>query len=129
MQIKRIMRIGAIVLVVCALLGAAGFGAIFWSIHRSVRKHCAVAQQAHPHPGDDVSALIEFMNSDTHTLRERNLTIWTLGRLRDPRALPALEKMYTGGKCNHDKNLCQYELEKAIKLCGGTPEPPRKTRH
>lgn len=129
MQIKRIVRIGAIVLAVCVVLGAATLGVTLWSIHRSVQKYCAVAQRAYPHPGDDVSALIEFMNSDTHPLRDRNLTIWTLGRLRNPKALPALEALYTGGECEHDKKHCQYELEKAIKLCGGIPQPPRKTGH
>jgi hypothetical protein len=68
------------------------------------------------------------VNSDVHPLRERNLAVWTLGRLRDRRALPSLTAAYTGDLCDHDKTLCQYELEKAIKLCGGTPEPPCKKR-
>jgi len=129
MRTKRILKIGGIVLVLCVVLGGAALGVILWRIHRSVQEHCAIAQEAHPHPGDDVTALVEFMKSDAHPLRERNLTIWTLGRLRDPKALPALESVYTGELCEHDKFLCQYELEKAIKLCGGTPRSPRKTRH
>jgi len=129
MQTKRILKIGVIVLVVCVCLAGIALVAILWHIHQSVHEYCTNAQQAHPHPGEDVSALIEFMNSDTHPLRERNLAIWTLGRLRDPRALSVLEAVYTGAPCNHDKNLCQYELEKAITLCGGAPEPPRKTGH
>ena len=73
-------------------------------------------------------ALIEYMNSESHPLKERNRAVWALGRLRDPRALPALEGVYTGDLCEHARFLCQYELEKAIKRCGGNPTPPRQTR-
>lgn len=38
---------------------------------------------------------------------------------------PALKSVYTGAPCDHDKYLCQYELGKAIKLCGGVAVPPR----
>ena len=44
------------------------------------------------------------------------------------RSLPVLEAVYTGEPCDHEEVLCQYELEKAIKRCGGTPTPPRKTK-
>jgi hypothetical protein len=123
MQVKRILKTGAIALVIVVLLGAVAFGALLWHIHASARRYCAIAQAAHPHPGDDVAALIDFMKSGEHSLRERNLAVWTLGRLRDPAALPALESFYTGGKCDHDTRLCQGELHKAITLCGGTPRP------
>lgn len=126
---KRIVKIIVGVFVVGLLLGSVALGAIVWHIHQSVQEYCGVAQQAHPHPGDDVSALVDFMDSDSHSFRDRNLAIWTLGRLRDTKALSALEAVYTGEQCDHDKNLCQYELEKAIKLCGGTPSPPRKAQH
>jgi hypothetical protein len=125
----RVIKIVIGVSVVCLLLGGAALAAIVWDIHRSVQECCGIAQRAHPHPGDDVTALIDLMNSDSHSLRGRNLAIWTLGRLRESKALPALTAVYTGEQCNHDKNLCQYELEKAIKRCGGIPNPPRKTRH
>jgi hypothetical protein len=118
---------------ICAagvLLGGAALGVILWRIHQSVRENRRVAQQAHPHSGDDVAALIDFMNSPSHSLWERtHVGVWTLGRLRDPKALPALESAYTGDYCDHDKNLCQYELEKAITLCGGAPIPTRKSGH
>ena len=62
------------------------------------------------------------MNSTSHSLRDRiHIGVWTLGRLANPRALPALESVYSGEPCEHDKSLCQYELEKAIRRCGGTP--------
>jgi len=120
---KRAIKIVVSVFVVGVLLCGVALGAILLNIHQSVQANCRVAQQAHPHPGDDVAALIDFMNSTSHC------AIWTLGRLRDPKALPALESVYTGEKCEHNKTLCQGELEKAIKLCGGTPNPPGKIKH
>jgi len=126
---KQVVRIVVGVLAIGTLLGGAGLGAILWHIHRSVQQYSEVAQKAHPHSGDDVAALTDFMNSDSHTFRDRNLAVWTLGRLRDARALAALESAYTGKACEHDKQLCQYELSKAIKLCGGIATPPLKTKH
>jgi hypothetical protein len=104
---------------VIALLGALAFGAILWCMHSSVRHYCAMAQKTHPNPGDDVTCLIEFIESEDHSFRDRNRAVWTLGRLRDSTALPALESAYTGGECRHDEKLCQHELEKAIRLCRG----------
>ena len=127
MQTKRILRIGAIVLVVFACLGGVACGAILWHINQCAERYCAVAQEAHPHPGDDMASLIDYMNCEDHPLRQRNLAIWTLGHLRDPAALPALQSVYTGQECDHSTQLCQYELAKAITLCGGTPDPPGKT--
>mgnify|MGYP000218033278 CR=1 FL=1 len=128
MQVKRMLRTGAIVLAVLACLGGAACGALLWHIHASVERYCSVAQAAHPHPGDDVAALIDFVKSDEHSLADRNLAVWTLGRLRDSAALPALESFYTGGECDHDTRLCQGELWKAIVLCGGTPQPRHEGR-
>ena len=120
---KRVVKVAGGVIVVGVLAGGVAVGAIAWSIHQAVEENCRVAQQAHPHPGDNVAALIDFVNSTSHSPEERShVGVWTLGRLRDPRALPALECVYTGEPCQHERNLCQYELEKAIKLCGGTPE-------
>jgi hypothetical protein len=127
---KRVLRTIAIVIVVGAVLGGAAFGAIMWQVHQSVQENCRIAQQAHPNPGDDVAALIDFMNSESHSLRDRNhRAVWTLGRLRALRALAALESVYTGDPCDHDRTLCQYELAKAIKRCSGIPNPPQRARH
>lgn len=127
---KRILKITISVFVVGVLLSGAALGAIVWHIGQSVQENCRVAQDAHPHPGDDVGALVGLLNSTEHSLHDRNhKAIWTLGQLRDPRALPALAAVYTGESCDHDNRLCQYELEKAIRLCGGTPNPPREPEH
>ncbi len=129
MKTRRIVKFVVGALIVSVVLGSTAVGAVLFHIHQSVREYCAVAQQAFPHPGDDVAALTGFMNSDSHSLQNRNLAVWTLGRLRDANALPALERVYTGDECNHSQILCQYELEKAIKLCGGTPESRRESHH
>ena len=129
MTTRRVVRIVVGALAVGVVIGSTAVGALLFYIHQSVREYCAVAQQAYPHPGDDVAALTDFMNSDSHSLPDRDLAVWTLGRLCDARALPALERAYTGGECNHNERLCQYELEKAIKRCGGTPQSRRESRH
>jgi hypothetical protein len=127
---KRVLKVVAGMCAVGVLLGTVALGAVVWSIRQSVQENCRVAQQAHPHPGDDVAALADFMNSRSHSPQERtHIGVWTLGRLRNPHAVPALQSAYTGAECEHDQDLCQYELEKAIKLCGGTPNPPRETKH
>jgi HEAT repeat protein len=73
------------------------------------------------HPGDRIPALLAYVESPKHTLRERNRAVWALGQLADARALPVLEKYLTGGDCEHGRLLCQHELRKAIRLChGGT---------
>jgi len=112
-----------------ALLGSAAIGAVAWRIQNAVQENCRVAQQAHPHPGDDVAALIDFLNSASHSLWDRNhVAVWTLGRLRASEALPVLESFYTGGACEHDRSLCQYELMKAVKRCGGVPSASGETK-
>ena len=127
---KRVVKITVSIVVVGLLLCGAALGAIMWHIRQTVQGNCQSAQHAHPYPGDDVAALIDFMNSESHSLWDRtHRGVWTLGQIRDPRALSALESAYTGELCQHDTRLCQGELEKAIKLCGGVPNPPRQRRN
>ncbi len=75
------------------------------------------------HPGDQVAALIAYVDTPTHSFRERGRAVWALGQLGDPRALPVLEKYFTGGPCEHERALCQHELAKAIPLCRGEWNP------
>jgi hypothetical protein len=70
-------------------------------------------------PGDRVLALMAYVESPKHTLRERNRAVWALGQLGDARALPVQERQVTGRDCEHGRVLCQYELRKAIRLCRG----------
>lgn len=116
--VRFIARVAAIGLVVLAavLLGTT------WLIASGVQaaSNAALAER----PGDRVSALIAYIESPTHTLRERNRAIWALGHLGDARALPVLEKHFTDRPCDHSRAPCQDELRKAIRLCrGGTNLP------
>jgi len=104
---------------VCLVGGASSFGILRHVIQSGLDEWGATARAAHPHPGDNVAALLDYVQSGSHTLRERNLAVWALGQARDSRALPVLESYYTGGECDHATRLCQSELEKAVKLCRG----------
>ena len=64
--------------------------------------------------GDEVLALSQFVDDSNRSLRRRNYVIGMLANLGDIRALPVLEKHYTGKDCNHQVALCKYELEKAV---------------
>jgi hypothetical protein len=66
-------------------------------------------------PGKRVEALIAMVGCESCNLQDRNHAVWTLGQLDDPRALPVLEKYYTGAKCDHLKNLCQATLQIALR--------------
>jgi hypothetical protein len=89
-----------------------------FSIRSGVKKISAEATQQYP--GDRVEALISYVKSENNSLRKRNLAVWALGQIGDKRALPVLDQFCTGGPCDHDHCLCQYELQKAIKLCEGS---------
>ena len=122
MNFKKVCKKVVIVLLVCLICCVCLLGLVRWKIQSSLDQLCAIAQTAHPHPGDAVMALLDYVQSDSHTLRERNLAVWALGQARDSRALPIIEKYFSGEKCDHDNNLCQSELKKSIILC--KPEPP-----
>ena len=75
------------------------------------------AQATTEYQGDRIEALITYVKSESHTLRQRNRSVWALGQIGDNRALPVLEKYYVGQPCDHNVALCQGELKKAIKHC------------
>lgn len=70
--------------------------------------------------GDEVMALSHYVDDTNRSARNRNHAIGMLANLSDSRALPFLEKYYTGydpsakGYCCNSFSLCQYELSKAI---------------
>jgi hypothetical protein len=114
---RRFVRlIGYAVAVVLCLTALAFMGTV-WLIEFGVRAASEAA--LHDQPGDAVLALMTYVESPNHTLRERNRAVWALGRLRDPRALPLLERHFTDRGCDHGRLLCQHELRKAIALCLG----------
>lgn len=122
MKSGKIFRVIIIALLSGFICCACLLGLIRWKIQSGLDRQCAIAQAAHPHPGDAVAAMLEYVQSDSHTLKERNLAVWSLGQSRDSRALPILEGYLTGEKCDHDSKLCQSELKKAIMLC--KPDAP-----
>jgi hypothetical protein len=101
----------AFVLVVTVLSGTT------WLIASGV--HAASEAALLDQPGDPVPALMAYVESPSHTLRDRNRAVWALGQLGDVRALPVLERHITGSQCDHGRVLCQHELRKAIRLCRG----------
>ena len=110
-------------LVLALVVAAAGLGVLHWQIRSSVDEMHAAALAASTHSSDDVAALMEYAASEAHSLSERNRAVWALGQLRDPRALPVLERYRTGQPCDHARFLCQREITKAVALCKGeTPD-------
>ena len=111
-----------------AVLGTLAFLTISWQIGSDV--HAAGAMAVREYGGDRISALIACADSPSHRLGDRNRAVWALGHIGDPRALPFLEKQYAGKPCDHDRMLCQRELETAIRLCrGGVNLPALVWRH
>ena len=111
--IKKVLIYGALI---CFAFLFIAFLWVCFDIRSGVKKISAEATQQYP--GDRVEALIAYVKSDDHNLRQRNFAVWALGQIGE-RALPVLKQFYTGGPCDHDHYLCQYELQKAIKLCEG----------
>ena len=108
------LPIGFAVLVILFLI------TLHW-ISSDVRVICKKAQQQFE--GDCVEALVAYLESDNISFKQKNQVIWALGEIGDKRALPALQKLYTGEKCpkpcDSSKYICQYGIEKAIRGCKG----------
>lgn len=102
----------AVILVLAVLLIRGKMQHDLWEI-------TSLAELSYQRSHDPVEALLVWIQSPAHSLQERNRGVWALGQLRDKRALPVLEQYCHGGTCDHDNELCQRELEKAIKLIKG----------
>jgi hypothetical protein len=113
-RLRRILLKGIpIVLFVCVV------GIILLSlwIELGVKKVCAEATQKYP--GDKVEALMMSVETKEYGYRAHLYSVnhhafWALGQLGDKRALPFLKKLSTGKPCDHETNLCQGEIKKAI---------------
>ncbi len=71
---------------------------------------------------DCVEALIATLDDEKQGYRTRNHAIWALGQFGDERALPVLQKYYTGNIPDReplDETISQYELKKAVNLANG----------
>lgn len=107
--VRILVLLGALVVV----LGAVAVLWAWWNTQSSIQQLVQEAMEARPGT-DRVEALIAIVDDASYSLEERNGVVWGLGRLKDPRALPVLQKYYTGELCDHVRNLCQYELKKSI---------------
>lgn len=90
----------------------------FYRIYSGVKSNCLKARKEFG--GECWEALTKVIQSENHNFRERNSAIWALGQIADKESLPFLEDINRSspeGKCNHEKFLCKYEVEKAIKWC------------
>ena len=70
--------------------------------------------------GDKVEVLMMSLETDTYGLdtqlyKKNNRIVWALGQLGDKRALPFLNNLATGKPCDHKTNLCQGEIQEAIR--------------
>jgi hypothetical protein len=113
--VKKVLGYG---ILSCFAFLLIGYLMACWSIRSSVKAISAEATQQYS--GDRIGALITYVDSENHSLRQRNRAVWALGQIGDKRALPVLERWYTGQPCDHDNCLCQRELQKAIQLCKGS---------
>jgi hypothetical protein len=107
-----------------AAIGASIFALMFiisaTLIGYDVKDQCRLAQQAYS--GDCVEALITQLDDENAAYGTRNSSIWALGQLGDSRALPTLQRYYTGiipKREKWDEVVSQYELKKAINLAEG----------
>jgi hypothetical protein len=105
------------------LLAYGGLAGLQWWLVGAA--HDAGLQAMHDFPGDETEALSLLARDEHRPLSERNRAIWALAQLADSRALPALERLRTGRQCEHERFVCQYELQKAIDRCSGRSQPPR----
>ncbi len=97
------------------------------SIGKSVKAKCQEAKKEYGRDlpvgrQDCVESLLMLLEDEKQDFRKRNSAIWALGQLGDSRALPVLQRFYTGNipsRESLDKTISQYELQKALKLAGG----------
>ena len=106
--------------IVGTILGCILTGLLLAKISEIRPKSAALRAEAiERYGGDEVSALARFVDDPSISLKRRNYAIGMLANLGDVRALPVLEKHYTGADCQHGYFLCQYELKKAVTRCRG----------
>ena len=104
------------ILIVLAL-GVVGILSFSLGIELTLKRTCEMATRQYP--GDQVDALTMSVRSEpygynAHRYDTNNRLVWALGQLGDQRALPFLRNLVTGQPCDHETNLCQGEVTKAI---------------
>ncbi len=115
--LKRVSKIASWILAsVVGILIVAYLGVsimIGWGINKESRSAMACFA------GDRIEALMALVDCQDCRLEDRNHAVWALGQLRDKRALPVLYRYRTGKPCNHSRQICQYEISKAIRWTEG----------
>ena len=116
-DLKRVSKIAswilAIIVGILIVIYLGGSIMIGWGINKESRG--AMSRFG----GDRIEALIAVVDCQDCSLEDRNHAVWALGQLRDKRALPILYKYRTGKPCNHSRQICQYEIGKAIRWTEG----------
>ena len=116
--LRQAVYIGAVGLSIFLLFSVIAFT---W-IGFEVKTQCQAAKSEYG--GDCTEALSRLLQDEHRGYRARNDAIWALGQLGDSRALPVLERLYTGDippRESLDEGISQYELRKAVNLArGGT---------
>lgn len=106
----------AMILLGLAMIVYAG---IYGWIQRDAHQKAKSVLAAYPQASSIAEALILQIQSKSEPIQTKNRAIWIAGRLRIKEALPVMQSCYNSRDCNHDTTLCQHELKKAIRRCGG----------
>jgi hypothetical protein len=109
--------------IVTIFVGIAAAGLFFVSLAIGGGIHSYSRRAQSMFPGERVEALIAMVDCQNCILEDRNHAVWALGQLAEKRALPVLQKYYTGMKCDHERFICQYELRKALNLAAKGHNP------
>lgn len=112
---RTLFKLALVFFVLIVLGGSALYGGIQLDAHRKAGQILSENPQAKTL----AEALISEMQSESNSVRQRNMAVWVAGRLRVSETLPVMQENYYGGTCDHEHCLCQYELKKAILRCGG----------
>jgi hypothetical protein len=105
----RFILIGAAIFVTCLLVTFTGL-----RIYIKIEAHSIANNAVQVFEKDKIESLIAVIDANNYTLKDKNKAIWALGTLKDERALPKLESLFSGKACNHNSSLCQYEIGKTI---------------
>ena len=115
-RLRRILLRGT--LVVLTIFVVAIILLSLW-VELHLKKMCEMATRKYP--GDKVDALMRYVETKetgyrAHLYRANNHAFWALAQLGDKRALPFLKGLVTGEACDHETNLCQGEIQEAIRI-------------
>ena len=114
-RLRRILLKGTLIVLLACVVVIISLS--LW-VELGVKKVCGAATQKYP--GDKVEALMVSVETKEYgyranIYRTKNHALWALGQLGDKRALPFLKKLITGKPCDHETNLCQGEIQEAIR--------------